>query len=263
MQSTKIVTLHVMSDLHMGNSPFQAPETAADIVILAGDISRPKQAISWAQGFKQPVIYVPGNHEFYGGSLEGTLHELKTLTQGSHIHVLDNESITLHGIRFLGSTLWSTFNLFPEPDTKSRAIEQALELVRDFSVIKSDTHTGKPFSPDLMNALYERNRAWLKQALDTRCPEPTVVITHHAPSLRSVNPRFKGSLLNACFASETDDLVQGDKAVLWIHGHMHDCLDYTLNGTRVVCNPRGYFRDGIPENPAFNPAFTVSVVTDH
>lgn len=114
-----------------------------------------------------------------------------------------------------------------------------------------------------MNALYERNRAWLKQALDTRCPEPTVVITHHAPSLRSVNPRFKGSLLNACFASETDDLVQGDKAVLWIHGHMHDCLDYTLNGTRVVCNPRGYFRDGIPENPAFNPAFTVSVVTDH
>lgn len=40
-----------------------------------------------------------------------------------------------------------------------------------------------------------------------------------------------------------------------MYGHVHDSLDYQVNGTRVVCNPRGYARrGGGMENDKFNPA---------
>jgi hypothetical protein len=46
---------------------------------------------------------------------------------------------------------------------------------------------------------------------------------------------------------------------LWIHGHTHDSFDYRLNGTRVLCNPRGYARDGVNENPMFDPQLVIEV----
>ena len=39
---------------------------------------------------------------------------------------------------------------------------------------------------------------------------------------------------------------------LWMHGHTYDSFDYRVGKTRVVCNPRGYSKDGVNENPLFN-----------
>jgi hypothetical protein len=86
-----------------------------------------------------------------------------------------------------------------------------------------------------------------------------VVVTHHAPSERSIEPRFEGSPLNACFASHLDHLLDAGLACTWIHGHVHHSVDYVANGTRVVCNPRGYARDGGNENPRFEIDFVVDV----
>ena len=44
-----------------------------------------------------------------------------------------------------------------------------------------------------------------------------------------------------------------------MHGHTHDSFDYVVRGTRVVCNPRGYAKDGVNENPAFDPEFVVEI----
>ena len=96
--------LHIISDLHLSVHPFAPPRTDADVVVLAGDIARPPEAIAWAQGFKKPVVLVPGNHEFYGSSLQETVQELRRLAQGTAVHVLDNDRLVLDGIRFLGST---------------------------------------------------------------------------------------------------------------------------------------------------------------
>jgi hypothetical protein len=85
------------------------------------------------------------------------------------------------------------------------------------------------------------------------------VITHHAPSRHSIHPRFADSLLNACFVSDAAHLLGADRVSLWIHGHTHDSFDHRVNGTRVVCNPRGYARGGVNENPAFDPHFSVEV----
>jgi predicted phosphodiesterase len=46
---------------------------------------------------------------------------------------------------------------------------------------------------------------------------------------------------------------------VWIHGHTHDSFDYSRNGTRVVCNPRGYVTRRGAENNEFDPALIVEV----
>ncbi|RTZ44807.1 metallophosphoesterase [Candidimonas sp. SYP-B2681] len=251
--------LNVLSDLHLSKAGMPLPETDADIVILAGDIARPKEALQWAQGFNKPVLYVAGNHEFYGGSIESTLQDLRDNAAGTGVRILSNTEVVLHGIRFLGSTLWTDFNLYGQGAKREQAITEALAFIRDFSRIRSDTSPGHPFSPHDMEILFHANRAWLREKLDQRFNGPTVVITHHAPSRKSIHPRFEGSLINNCFVSDSEDLMAADRAAVWIHGHTHDSFDYLVNETRVVCNPRGYAKDGINENSAFNPELIIEV----
>ncbi|HJV62883.1 MAG TPA: metallophosphoesterase [Albitalea sp.] len=251
--------LHILSDLHLGFGAMERPAAEADVVVLAGDIARPREAVAWAQGFDKPVLYVPGNHEYYGSSLEAASHELRELCAGSRVHLLDDGEIVLGGVRFLGSTLWSDFELFGDGEKKSAAIAEAQRLIRDFSRIRRDASSAAPFTPDDAAALYRRHARWLASRLAVPHDGPTVVITHHAPSPRSIHPRFADSLLNACFVSDARDLLAGQRACLWIHGHTHDSFDYVVDGTRVVCNPRGYARDGVNENPLFDPSLVIDL----
>lgn len=251
--------LHILSDLHLSAAGMDLPATDADVVVLAGDIARPREAVAWARQFDKPVLYVPGNHEFYGGSIDGTADELRALCAGSQVQVLDNGEAVLGGVRFLGSTLWTGFDLFDDPAQRGAAMDEALRLLRDFSRIRASAAAPEPLTPDDTVRLFQRNAAWLQQRLAAPHPGPTVVITHHAPTPHSIHPRFAGSLLNACFVSDAARLLRADQVGLWIHGHTHDSFDHTVNGTRVVCNPRGYARDGVPENPAFDPGFCVTV----
>jgi predicted phosphodiesterase len=246
--------LNVLSDLHLSRGPLAIPENDAEVVVLAGDIARPKEAIAWASGFAKPVLYVPGNHEFYGGSIEDTVAELRRLSAGTGIRVLDNDEVVLGGVRFLGTTLWTDFMLFGEGGKRAAAMREAQRFMRDFSAIRLG---GAPFTPAASAALFAEHAAWLAGKLAQPHAGPTVVITHHAPSRDSIHPRFADSLLNACFVSDAQELAGADRACLWIHGHTHDSFDYELKGTRVLCNPRGYAKDGVNENPAFDPDLVV------
>lgn len=246
--------LHVLSDLHLSRGGLQVPQNDADVVVLAGDIARPREAIAWARSFDKPVLYVPGNHEFYGGSIGGTVDELKRLCAGTSIRVLDNEEAVIDGVRFLGSTLWTDFLL--EEEKREAAKQEAARFMRDFSRIQFGEAT---FTPDHSAALFALHAGWLAGKLAEAHAGPTVVVTHHAPSPLSIHPRFAGSLLNACFVSDAGHLLDGERACLWIHGHTHDSFDYELNGTRVVCNPRGYAKDGVNENPLFDASLIVEV----
>jgi predicted phosphodiesterase len=251
--------LHVLSDLHLGFAPFERPRTDADVVVLAGDIARPREAVAWALEFAQPVVYVPGNHEFYGSSIEAARAELRRLCAGTHVHLLDDDEVVLEGVRFLGTTLWTDFGLFGAGAPKAAAMAEAARLLRDFSRIAIDEAGGARFTPEHAEALFERHAGWLQAKLAEPHDGATVVITHHSPSRQSIHPRFAGSLLNACFVSDLERLVGSGGARLWIHGHTHDSFDYALNGTRVVCNPRGYAKGGVNENARFDPTLTIEV----
>lgn len=248
--------LNVLSDLHLSLGALAMPENQADVVVLAGDIARPKEAIAWASGFAKPVLYVPGNHEFYGGSIAGTLEELKRLSAGTRIQVLDNDEAVIDGVRFLGATLWTDFMLSGAGDERVAAMREAQRFMRDFSRIRIGDAL---FTPEASTALFARDAAWLEHRLAQPHAGATVVITHHAPSRKSIHPRFADSPMNACFVSDAERLIDGSRARLWIHGHTHDSFDYFVNGTRVLCNPRGYAKDGVNENPSFDANLLAAV----
>jgi len=256
---TSPVILNILSDLHLSLGALKIPKNDADLVILAGDVARPKEAVAWASGFAKPTLYVPGNHEFYGGSIRGTVDELKELCAGTGIHVLDNDEIIVAGVRFLGTTLWTDFMLFGEGEKRMAAMEEARAFMRDFSRIRAGEARETMFTPTDSAALFKIHAGWLESKLADPHPGPTVVITHHAPSRKSIHARFADSLLNACFVSDAEHLIDGSRARLWVHGHTHDSFDYVLNGTRVVCNPRGYAKDGVDENPLFDANLIIEI----
>ncbi|MCC6195804.1 MAG: metallophosphoesterase family protein [Burkholderiales bacterium] len=251
--------LHILSDLHLSVGGLPHPRPDADVVILAGDIARPREAVAWARGFDKPVLYVPGNHEFYGGSIEGTLAELHRQCAATRVRVLDDAEIVIGGVRFLGSTLWTDFRLFDSEERRAASKAEARRMVRDFSRITLGGRDNRTFTPEDSAALFDRRAAWLDARLSAPHDGQTVVVTHHAPSPRSIHPRFADSLLNAAFVSDAERLIGADRVALWIHGHTHDSFDYRVNGTRVVCNPRGYAMVGVNENACFDPDLVIEV----
>ena len=256
--------LHILSDLHLSVAPLAIPDVDADVTILAGDISRPVQAIDWAWQLSRPVIYVAGNHEFYDATLAGTLAELRRLTAGTQVHLLERGAVVIDGVRFIGTTLWTDFALYDAEGKHDMVIEESKKFVRDFTRIR----VGDPaapwsdlpfFSPDDSAALCRENVAWLSRALATPHEGPTVIVTHHAPTPQSIHPRFAGSPVNPAFISDLTSFVDQSDAALWVHGHTHDSFDYRVGRTRVLCNPRGYCFEGRIENTAFDPQLVVRV----
>jgi len=251
--------LHILSDLHLSCGALEVPRHDADVVILAGDVARPREAIAWAAGLGKPVIFVAGNHEFYGGSIAGTPEALRRAALGTAVRVLDCGEAFIGGVRFLGATLWTDFLLCGAGKGRDEAMREALLRMRDFTRIRLSDDGPAPFMPADSAELFRAHAAWLERSLAEPHDGPTVVVTHHAPSPGSIHPRFAGSPLNACFVSDAERLLDGSRAALWVHGHTHDSHDYVRNGTRVVCNPRGYSRSGVNENPRFDPGFRVAL----
>ncbi len=61
--------IRVLSDLRLEFADWCPPKVEADIVVLAGDIHVGAKGVEWVRRSfpSTPVVYVPGNHEFYGG----------------------------------------------------------------------------------------------------------------------------------------------------------------------------------------------------
>jgi hypothetical protein len=245
--------LHILNDLHIEFEDFVPPETDADIVILAGDIGVGLEGLGWAEDRfpDKPVIYVPGNHEFYHHDLS-LIEKLKAQAP-AYIHVMNDDKVVIDGVRFLGSILWTDFALFGEDD-RFYAMKTAGRWMTDFSIIRQD---GRKFTPQDAARLHTVSRGWLLSMLAEPFDGRTVVVTHHAPSSRSVHPRYASDLLTPAFASNLEMLMDGERIALWVHGHMHDAFDYEIYGTRVVCNPRGYAPNALA--PGFRPDYVVDI----
>ena len=228
--------IHILSDLHTEFAEFSPPGTDADVVILAGDIGVGLGGIDWAakQFPKRPVIYVPGNHEYYGHDI--SLIDEIVERSPPNIYVLNNEKVVVDGVRFIGSTLWTDFNLYGKGQAWF-ARQRAKQATRDFTAIK---HRGLRFTPENSVDLHAMSRSWIETELADNFDGPTVVVTHHLPAMLSIAKQFANDPLNPAFASKLEDVVKKYHPELWIHGHTHVPCDYTLFDTRILCNPRGY-----------------------
>ena len=251
------VKIRVLSDLHLEIQDWTPPHTEADIIILAGDIHSGVRGVEWArlQFPLIPILYVPGNHEFYGRDLQETLAELQKAARRFRVDLLHGRGVVIGGVRFLGATLWTDFALHgADSPSLRRAMSDAKYGMSDFSLIRNGAHG--LLRPEHARAMHLEQVSWIRERLADDFPAPTVLVTHHLPHARSIHPRYWGSTLNPSFASDLSRLM-GPPVTLWVHGHTHDSCDYMEQGTRVVCNPRGY--GPFELNAAFDPILTVEV----
>jgi 3',5'-cyclic AMP phosphodiesterase CpdA len=175
--------LNILSDLHLGQGDLAVPANEADIVVLAGDIARPAEAVAWASRLGKPALYVAGNHEFYGGSLAGTKAQLKALCAGTNIRVLDDEVVYLGNVRFLGSTLWTDFLLFGEGNGREAAMAEGSRFMRDFSRIRISEDMQTLLRPQDTAELFRRHSSWLCGEL----AKPHAVHGQHPSALRGLD----------------------------------------------------------------------------
>ncbi|MFB9125720.1 metallophosphoesterase [Paraburkholderia dipogonis] len=229
--------LQIASDLHIERLRIKArfggltPAAKADALVLAGDIHRGETAVTMFADWPVPVIYVLGNHEYYGSRIGDLEIRVKQLAQGTMVQVLVCDELQLNGIRFLGCTLWSDFRL---NRAHRKSMAQAASSP-DFARILN--RSGRPLSPEDVVSEHRMATSWLHAQLTRPFRGPTVVVTHHAPHCRSLNERFRRTLAAASFASDLTHIIPG--ADLWIHGHVHSSSDYREHGRKIICNPRG------------------------
>jgi Calcineurin-like phosphoesterase len=253
----------VGSDHAMPSFYLRPPEPQADVLVLAGDIHAGAQGVSWAdRHFALPVVLVCGNHEPYGHELFRLIanNRQRAGSTNGHVWFLERATWTYRSesgerARFIGATLWTDFQLYGTPQA-SMAI--ALQRLEDFSVIKIERgYKLRSFRPSDSARVCEASVAFLRTELSKPFGGITVVVTHHAPSRRSIATAFENDTLNPAFVSDFEELITTYAPALWIHGHVHDSFDYTIGRTRVVCNPRGYFPDQL--NARFDPFLVVEV----
>jgi hypothetical protein len=150
--------------------------------------------------------------------------------------VLENESVRLGDVTVLGATLWTDFALDGNPVLAELTAQVGMT---DFRRIRTLPHYRRLRPMDTRRLHLQSRRRLEEQVADGKGGK-LVIVTHHAPSRRSIAPHFAQDPLNPAFASALDVFVAESGAKLWVHGHLHQCSDYTLGTTRVLANPRGY-----------------------
>jgi Icc-related predicted phosphoesterase len=250
----------IASDLHLEHGYVSLP--GGDVLVLAGDVceavrlqksvnkvrnteTADDKSFRYADFFYSEctkyskVFYVLGNHEHYHGKFYKTLDIIQQSVP-SHVEVLENRFVDYGGVRWLGATLWTDCNR-GDPLTALH-LQQSMN---DYKVVTNhypEKGVYHKLTPAKTVAVHRETQQYFNHVLQEPAPGPVVVITHHAPSFRSVNETFRyDTLMNGGYASALDDWIESmGKPDYWIHGHMHDPVDYLMGNTRVIANPRGY-----------------------
>lgn len=259
--------IQYMSDLHLEGADLKIENQGADLLILAGDITTAKSYKGHYDFFKncsdnwKNVVYICGNHEYYRGDIEETQKELFEFFYKNfkNTHFLQNESINLGDFRLFGGTLWTDCN-GNDPLTKMTFQND----MNDYRVIQWKSREHWKLRPDDTVELHRIAVDSLVRSLEAS-DKPMIVVTHHAPSHLSINEKYAAEYhMNGGYFSDQRWLMEGYDIPLWIHGHMHDSVDYVVNKTRVVSNPRGYMiagRDGkrYTENEFFDSNKVIAI----
>lgn len=260
--------LWVFSDLHQEwpdntwDPAAHAPPGGFDAAVVAGDVHTPlTRALDWlAERLPGvPVVYVPGNHDFWWdrGEDRYTIHDQvargRDLAARHGIHLLMDDVVTIGGTRFAGGTLWTDFRLGSTTLTQAMRSAQGRFGMIDYRRIRTGPSSRHRIEPGEVLALHRRTRAFLDGLLTEPHPGPTVVVTHHAPLPESLPDPHAD--MRWCYASDLRDLVHARGPDLWVHGHIHHAADYRVGPTRIVCNPRGH----VEEASVFDPVKVVPI----
>lgn len=239
--------LQIISDVHsewhadLGREFFNSLPVAAPTLVMAGDIADrtsigvilPIIAKRWNN-----TIYIPGNHEFYGCRPDDYRREVESFPHPNFSYFHDPTFKRRNKRDIICATLW--FEEVPGSRENQRRIS-------DSELIKVD---------DYISWAHNQNLD-ARKLIEEHATKDSVIITHHLPHSRSIHPKYQNEALNCFFYSNCENLIERYQPKLWIHGHTHESMDYSVGKTRIICNPFGYAPYDL--NPNFNEALVVEV----
>jgi Icc-related predicted phosphoesterase len=228
----------IISDIHLEFEARELDFSGCDLIVMAGDIHVGEKGVRWLieKTNEIPVIYVLGNHEYYKNTYPKLLDNIRKIAQGTNIFVLENDTVNMSGVCFHGATLWTDFELFGNPRIAGYECQQRMN---DYKYIRRYPSYSRMRSIDTYH-IHKESLNWLSKSLKNSKATTNVVVTHHAPSIQSVNEKYRNETISTAFVSDLDNFIQEMKPQWWIHGHIHEAFDYSIGQTRVICNPMGY-----------------------
>ncbi|WP_375312791.1 metallophosphoesterase [Bradyrhizobium sp. A5] len=261
--------IFIASDLHGEVWPhdYDVPEGLDfDVAVFAGDIHHADRTVSSLTNQRalrgKEVLFVAGNHEYYGSILEDAAARIRDKARGTNVTFLDADAVpVIDGVRFLGCTLWTDYRF--EARNQVAGLYAGMQL-NDHRLIRTSDGAEFPrsFTPAEAYRRHVAERRWLTDRLAEEHDGPTVVVTHHAPHPGSLHERYADDgAINSSFISDLSALIEERQPALWIHGHVHDTHDYIVGETtRIVCNPRGYSGgNGFENSAGFIPDLVVEI----
>jgi len=284
MKITLVSDLHLeFSDVNLTN------EQGADVLILGGDIMitqdlhdhpQPANAVEQsmiangqglgrrqqkAQQFRDflkrvsfqfpHVVYIAGNHEYYHGKWPDSIQYLRDeVSAYPNIYFLENDVKEIDDVVFVGGTLWTDMNQ-GDPIT----INVVSSMMNDYRIIRNSDRNYARLTPSDTVIGHKNTLKYIKTVVEADPSKKYVVVGHHAPSKQSTKPRYEKEFhMNGAYSSNLSEFILDHPQIkLWTHGHTHNCFDYMIGSTRIVCNPRGY--EGYEEDSGWNPNLILEV----
>lgn len=251
-----MTSFDLCSDLHLCfNVDALKIMPRADTLVMAGDIveiellkGKQNQLAKQVREFLhkvstqyKTVYWVMGNHEFYGGSLTYGINNARTILKNmgiENITILERQTVEHEDCLIFGATLWTSCN------NRNPIVMNAVQAgMNDYRSIKLTTEyfEDRYITTDDTVMLHERAIVKLKEFIATETDKKKLVITHMAPSFKSVAEEFRFSTVNDGYATELHDMIYDSDIKCWVHGHIHESVNYTINNTVIRSNPRGYY----------------------
>jgi len=252
--------VQVFSDLHVDVSPIKPISVAAgiDAVVVAGDTC--EGALLAFTHLRRivpmpiPILMVLGNHEYYQRFFADELALARARARSFNVHLLEDDTVILNGVRFVGATLWTDYRIFGDARTRA-AMAACAAGMNDHRRIGWQKQPWLRFRPQEAALVHQRSRTYIDAVLATKFDGPTAVVSHHAVHWDSVLPKYRNDQVTAAFVSDMTASIDAYRPQLWVHGHVHNSCDYRVGGCRIVCNPHAYGN----ENPAFDSSLVVQV----
>ena len=207
-------------------------------------------------GRHMPVVFVAGNHEFYKSFMSSSLDAASKIAPANGVHFLENSCVTIDGVVFCGATLWTDFDLFGQ-NTREFAMRRVKVAMNDYSQIKFQKQPYLGLQPAQTYKKHVESLRFLERSIERNLGKKIVLVTHHAPSMRSVESKYRNDIVTTAFASNLDEFIETKQPSLWVHGHVHHQVDYVIGRTRVLANPKGYF--GEASVPNFIPDLVIEI----
>jgi len=229
------------------------PDDSNSVLVIAGDVANGFRGNDYIKRLSKRfkcIIYVLGNHEYYGKDIATIKRKLKkSFKEYKNVHILENDFVVINIdgdlATFFGCTLWTDFA------HDFAIMEKAKLIMNDYYQIRNSLNGNyrQRLTPQDSKGLHEQSVEALLNHVDLIKEKNItsdilrykhIVVSHHLPSYACIHKDFFNSDINSAFASNLDELIKDSGIDYWIHGHTHKPVDVMVDKTRVLCNPRGY-----------------------